>query len=77
MVTEETLKGLKVGDAVRVTTKDHPRPRGFTVVFVGEHFVGLEGPKGGGKTLVPSTCGKAVQLTDTHRRAWVTGVEVA
>lgn len=71
----ETLKALAVGDAVRVRCGTDANFRSFTVNFVGEHLVGLVGPKGGEKTLVPSLSGRTVSLTDVHTARSVSGLE--
>lgn len=71
MINADTLQTLALHDTVAVKIGTNARATRYTVTFVCDNFVGLQGPRGGSKSLVPSTCGGAVQLTSLHGRDWV------
>jgi len=76
--TRETLATLTLGDDIRVRVGTSSRFQSFSVSFICENFIGLTGPRGGAKNLVPSICGDAVQMTDFNgKRDWVSELVVA
>lgn len=65
------INTLTLGQKIRVNGKR------LTVSFVGETFVGVDGPRGGCKALVPSICGSEVQLSSlgSAAREWIETLE--
>jgi len=59
------------------TVKINGKATKYTVTFISSNFIGIEGPRGGWATFVPSTDGTAIQITRVGgKRDWVTEIEI-
>ncbi len=66
----EDVKTLEVGKTYKVNG------RKYTINNIGETGdAWLTGARGGWANLVPSVCGKSVQVTTLHSRDWVRSIE--